>query len=65
MSNKIIKSVSFNIKNLNDQVLLKHLENVNFSGYVKDLIQADFQKRNQELKIIKKVEGGGLKIIVG
>jgi hypothetical protein len=47
--NKIIKSVSFNITNENDIPLLARIENVNFSGYVKRLIEKDLRQR----KIIK------------
>lgn len=38
---KFPKSVSFNTKNANDQLILKHVKRRNFSGYVKKLILAD------------------------
>ncbi|MBS4200263.1 hypothetical protein KHA93_11540 [Bacillus sp. FJAT-49732] len=62
--NKRVKPVSFNITNEEDQTMLEHLKDSNFSGYVKSLILADI-KRKQTLKHVKKTEGGGLKIIVG
>ncbi|NMH68630.1 hypothetical protein HF072_07525 [Bacillus sp. RO3] len=51
MSNKIIKSVSFNVTNEDDKKMLKHLKKRNFSGYVKKLIMRDI-----ELKGVR--EGG-------
>jgi hypothetical protein len=63
--NKVIKSVGFNITNEQDQVLLERIKEVNFSPYVKELIMADIQKRNQTLKIVQKSANGGIKIVVG
>jgi hypothetical protein len=63
--NKVIKSVGFNITNEQDQVLLAHIKEVNFSPYVKELIMVDIQKRNQALKIVQKSQNGGIKIVVG
>lgn len=63
--NKFPKSVSFNVTNETDVKILKHVEDINFSGYVKRLILADMQKQEQTLKIVKKSEGGGIKIVVG
>jgi hypothetical protein len=63
--NKVIKSVGFNITNDQDQAILEHLKEVNFSPYVKELILADIQKRNQALKIVQKSANGGIKIVVG
>jgi hypothetical protein len=63
--NKFPKSVSFNVTNEEDVKILKHVEDINFSGYVKRLIIADMQKQEQALKIVKKSEGGGIKIVVG
>jgi hypothetical protein len=63
--NKVIKSVGFNITNEQDQVLLERIKDVNFSPYVKELILADIQKRNQALKIVQKSKNGGIKIVVG
>lgn len=63
--NKIRKSVSFNITNDLDNQMLSHIEKINFSGYVKELIAADMLKRQQDLKIVKKTSNGGIKIVVG
>lgn len=43
--NKVVKSVSFNITNEKDAEYLKRIENVNFSGYVKRLIEKDIRSR--------------------
>lgn len=45
MSNKVRKTVSFNVTNEQDQEYLKRIENVNFSGYVKRLIEKDIRSR--------------------
>lgn len=45
MGNKIVKSVSFNITNEQDRKYLERIENVNFSGYVKRLIEKDIRRR--------------------
>lgn len=45
-SNKIIKSVSFNMKNEEDVAMLKAIKRRNFSGYVKELIWADIEMKN-------------------
>lgn len=45
MGNKIVKSVSFNITNEQDRKYLERIENVNFSGYVKRLIEKDIRQR--------------------
>jgi hypothetical protein len=47
--NKVIKSVSFNVTNEEDRRYLERIENVNFSGYVKRLIEKDMRQR----KVIK------------
>jgi hypothetical protein len=47
--NKVIKSVSFNISHEKDKEYLERIENVNFSGYVKRLIEKDIRQR----KVIK------------
>lgn len=46
---KFPKSVSFNTKNEEDKLILKHIARRNFSGYVKKLIIQDI-KQKQELK---------------
>lgn len=60
---KDVRSVSFHKEK--DQELLQHIENVNFSGYVKELIQADIARRNRPMQIIQRSEKGGIKIVVG
>lgn len=67
MSNKRVKSISFNITNPQDKAFLDCLENekIEFSGYVKELIFADMQRRNAPLKIVKRSNSGGIKIVVG
>ncbi|MDX5474497.1 MAG: hypothetical protein LPK00_03070 [Bacillaceae bacterium] len=45
--NKKIKSISFNKKNENDKKILNHVARRNFSGYVKKLILADIEKKEQ------------------
>jgi hypothetical protein len=45
MSNKIIKSISFNVTNAEDVIMLKAIKKRNFSGYVKKLIMADLNIR--------------------
>ncbi|MEH7086702.1 hypothetical protein V7139_28835 [Neobacillus drentensis] len=47
--NKVIKSVSFNVTNEEERRYLERIENVNFSGYVKRLIEKDMRQR----KVIK------------
>lgn len=47
--NKVVKSVSFNVMNGQDQAYLERIQNVNFSGYVKRLIEKDIRQR----KVIK------------
>lgn len=44
--NKFPKSVSFNLKNAQDQAILKHVKKRNFSGYVKKLILEDMKQNN-------------------
>jgi hypothetical protein len=52
--NKVVKSVSFNVTNEQDQEYLEWIQNVdNFSGYVKSLIEGDLQQEEsaQEEKL--------------
>ncbi|CEG26028.1 hypothetical protein [Bacillus sp. B-jedd] len=63
--NKVIKPVSFNKTNEQDIKMLGYLEGKNFSGYVKDLIQADIQRRESALKVVQRTGEGGIKIVVG
>ncbi|MEH7012437.1 hypothetical protein V7087_16755 [Neobacillus niacini] len=67
MSNKKVKSVSFNNTNPQEKEFLDHMESekIEFSGYVKELIFADMQRRNAPLKIVQKSRNGGIKIVVG
>lgn len=62
--NKVKKTVSFNITNKQDQEVLDHIKDFNFSGYVKELIHADIEKRKQDIKIVHKSAGGGIKIVL-
>jgi hypothetical protein len=62
--NKVVKSVAFNITNEQDVKFLEHVGEANFSRYVKDLILADMEKRNQGLRIVQKSEKGGIKYIL-
>ena len=66
-NNRFSKPVAFNHTNPEDQRILRHIENLNFSGYVKELIFADIAKREDQekyLKIKKQTEKGGVKIII-
>ncbi|MEH7345549.1 hypothetical protein V7122_16970 [Bacillus sp. JJ1532] len=65
MRNKVVKSVSFNISNELDKECLEHIQRANFSGYVKELIIADIQKRKEARRIVHSSQGGGIKIVVG
>lgn len=45
-TNKLVKSVSFNITNATDALILKAIKRrKNFSGYVKKLLLADIQSK--------------------
>lgn len=50
-TNKVIKSVSFNQKNKDDEIILNHVKRRNFSGYVKKLILADIRKKQNETNV--------------
>jgi hypothetical protein len=67
MSNKRVKSVSFNITNPREREFLNRIEQerIEFSGYVKELIFADMQRLNAPLRIVQKSGSGGIKIVVG
>ena len=56
MGNKVVKSVSFNITNIDDKRYLDRIQNVNFSGYVKRLIEKDIRQR----KVIPKAASSSL-----
>ncbi|MCM3763423.1 hypothetical protein [Neobacillus niacini] len=63
MSNKEVRSVAFH--KIKDQKILEFIENQNFSGYVKELISLDIERRNRALQIVKKTDKGGIKIVLG
>jgi hypothetical protein len=67
MSNKKVKSISFNVTNPLEKEFLERMEKekLEFSSYVKELIFADLERRNAPLKIVQKSKKGGIKIIVG
>lgn len=67
MSNKKVKSVSFNITNPQEREFLERMEKdkIEFSGYIKELIFADMERRNAPLKIVQRSDSGGIKIVVG
>jgi hypothetical protein len=67
MSNKKVKSISFNVTNPREKEFLDRMEKEKweFSSYVKELIFADLERRNAPLKIVQKSKKGGIKIIVG
>lgn len=46
--NKVIKSVSFNKQNDEDNKMIKHFSRRNFSGYVKKLIMQDIKRKEEE-----------------
>jgi len=56
MSNKFTKSVSFNITNKDDEIMLKALKRRNFSGYVKKLIMADIQAKQLAKEVVAEVD---------
>jgi hypothetical protein len=66
MSNKRVKSISFNVTNPREKEFLERMEKEKweFSSYVKELIFADLERRNAPLKIVQKSKKGGIKIIV-
>lgn len=45
--NNVIKSVSFNETNPDDRKMLKYIKRRNFSGYMKKLLLADIEAREQ------------------
>lgn len=58
--NKVIKSVSFNKVNKQDDAILRHVKRLNFSGYVKKLILADMETKEapQEAEPLEVKEDG-------
>lgn len=62
---KVVKPVSLNDSKEEDCRILEHIKNINFSGYVKELILLDIARRNQPMKIVQKSQNGGIKIVVG
>lgn len=58
--NKIVKSVSLNRTNEDDMLILEHVGERNFSGYVKDLVMRDIR-----MSRVKTNGGGGrVKVVV-
>jgi hypothetical protein len=62
---KIVKPIALNDAKEEDIKILQHIKEINFSGYVKELILADIERRNQPLRIVQKSQKGGIKYIVG
>ena len=63
--NKVVKPVAFNNTKDVDIKILNFITDMNFSGYVKELILNDIEKRNQPLRIVQRSQNGGIKIVVG
>ncbi|RHW37335.1 hypothetical protein D1B31_16355 [Neobacillus notoginsengisoli] len=63
--NKVVKPVSFNKTNEQDVKLMAFLKGKNFSGYVKELITVDMQRKESSLKIVERTKEGGVKIVLG
>lgn len=61
-SNKVIKSVSFNLTVKDDAAMLKHVKRKNFSGYVKKLILKDMNK--EVVESVEEVEVEKIEIAV-
>lgn len=51
---KRVKSISFNDNNAEEKEMLKFVRRRNFSKYVKTLIRADMQRKQQEKTEVKK-----------
>lgn len=65
--NRFSKPVAFNHTNPKDQLVIKHVEGRNFSGYVKQLILADIKRENQSKKTMPRAiknGNGGIKIVI-
>jgi hypothetical protein len=56
--NARVKSVHFNITNIEDEKLLKAIGRRNFSKYVKELIKADVERKKELPKQSIKQSGG-------
>lgn len=68
--NKVHKSVSLNKNNPDDVIVLKVIEQpgFNFNGFAREAMLEKItreQRQEQALRIVKKSEGGGIKIVVG
>jgi hypothetical protein len=59
--NKVVKSVSFNVMNEKDKAYLEKIQDMNFSGYVKLLIEKDI--RQQKVLKSEKRQCSLLKVI--
>jgi hypothetical protein len=59
--NKVVKSVSFNVKNEQDKAYLERIRDEKFSGYVKRLIDKDIRQR----KVIKAEKNPAPTVTIG
>jgi hypothetical protein len=64
MSNKAVRSVSFNIAKEEDVKMLEFIDTINFSGFVKERLLEDIEKRNQPLRIVQRSQKGGIKYVM-
>lgn len=68
--NRFSKPVAFNKTNTEDQLIIEHVKDLNFSGYVKGLILGDLNKKDaetdleKEIGIVKTKENGVTKITI-
>lgn len=68
--NRFSKPVAFNKTNSEDQLIIEHVKDLNFSGYVKGLILGDLKKQaaktdpEVDIGIIKNKENGVTKITI-
>jgi hypothetical protein len=64
MSNKAVRTVSFNIAKEEDVKMLEFIDTINFSGFVKERLLEDIEKRSRPLQIVQRTSSGGMKIVV-
>jgi hypothetical protein len=64
MSNKAVRTVSFNIAKEEDVKMLEFIDTINFSGFVKERLLEDIEKRNQPLRIVQHSQKGGIKYVM-
>jgi co-chaperonin GroES (HSP10) len=65
MGNRFSKPVALNRASKTDQLIMKHIEGINFSGYVKGLILEDIAKKQANKGVVIQVKKGQKKIIKG